>query len=99
MLKQEDNGVVVNLKVIPNSQKFEIKDVNPWRKKLRISVSSSPEDGKANQELLDGLETVLGSKVDIVSGVKSREKQIVVRDVPIDEVIEKLGLRDFISDF
>lgn len=99
MLKQEDNGVVVNLKVIPNSQKFEIKGVNPWRKKLRISVSSPPEDGKANQELLDGLETVLGSKVDIVSGVKSREKQIVVRDVSIDEVIEKLGLRDFISDF
>ena len=63
------------VKVTPNSKRDEVF--------LRdgvvcVKVSCPPEDGKANKRATQVLEKALGCKVTIVSGQKSREKEIQV---------------------
>lgn len=90
-LEQEKGGVLINLKVIPNSDSFGIRGENQWRKQIRVAVSSAAREGKANRELLDELESVLRREIEIVSGSRSREKRLIVKGATVEEVSEKLG--------
>lgn len=92
-LEQEKDGVLINLKVIPDSDSFEIRGENQWRKRVRVAVSSAARKGRANRELLDELESILGRKVEILSGSRSREKRLFVKEATVVEVSEKLGLK------
>lgn len=94
ILKKKENGVLLKVKVKPGSRIFEIDEINPWRNHLEIKVSSKPEKGKANRELLDELKSILDREVRIVSGVKSREKKILVEDISLEEVVQKLDLKN-----
>lgn len=63
----------MNIKVTPNAKRDEIF--------LRdgvvcVKVSCPAQDGKANKRATEVLEKALGCKVMIVSGQKSREKEI-----------------------
>ena len=73
------------VKVVPRSSKSEVlgKDGDA----IKVKVTSAPEGGKANKELLEVLSRWLGvkkSKIRIVSGETSRKKLIEV------EGLEKL---------
>lgn len=49
---------------------------------LKIAVSAPPEDGRANQALVEVLRDVLGlkrSQVELLSGATSREKRFLIR--------------------
>lgn len=62
-------------RIIPNAKKFSIslKD-GIWK----INVPAKAEDGKANRELVKGLEKALGRKVTILQGAKSRTKTLEI---------------------
>jgi len=64
------------LKVLikPNSSKNSILDFDINKKALRISIKAVPEKGKANAELIKFISKLLKKKVEIVKGLKSREK-------------------------
>jgi uncharacterized protein YggU (UPF0235/DUF167 family) len=56
---------------------------------LRVGVSAAPEGGKANRALLRIIADALGvppSHLEILRGMTSREKQILIRDVDPDRV-------------
>lgn len=70
--------MIVKVKVVPNSDKFRIlliKEGDSFY--LRANVKNLPKKDKANKELLKGLKKLFGS-VEIVSGLRSREKYINV---------------------
>ena len=90
-MKQTDKGVLINLEVIPNSKKPEFPaGYNEWRKSVVIRVKSPPARGKANSEIVKTLEKIFGRKVEIVKGVTSSNKQVIVYSAGVDEVLEKL---------
>jgi len=64
------------LKIIvkPNSPKNSVIGFDENKKALRISVKAAPEKGKANHELIKFISKLLKKKVEIVKGLKSREK-------------------------
>ena len=90
--KEVEDGTQLNLKVKPSSNEFLIKEVNPWRNQLNIEVSSPPQKGKANKELIQKLGETLGKEIELVSGERSSTKKILVRNINEDELREKLGI-------
>ncbi len=89
-LTQSKNGVKLEVNVNPNSNEFRIQKVNPWTDRLEIKLESPPEDGKANKELLNKLEEILGKPVKILRGGKSRKKTLKIKDITVREVGEQL---------
>lgn len=69
--------MIIKAKVKPNSPKFEIIDKGEY---FQINVTSEPEKGKANLEIVKELSKIYG-KCKIIRGLKSRNKII--------EIIEK----------
>lgn len=64
--------------VKPNSRENKIEGFDSQRNAYRISIKARAEDNKANIEVIKFLSKMLGNKVRIVSGLKSREKMIEV---------------------
>lgn len=73
------------VKVEPNSETFKLEQNSIIRAKLE----SKAEKNRANAELVTKLQEILGEKLGIVSGHKSRRKKLRV-DLPEKEFGEKL---------
>ena len=78
----------IEVDVIPNSKKFEIKEIDPWTKRLKIKLTKPAQDNKANQELITKLSKLIGAKVEIKKGQKSSKKTILIHAKP--EQVQKL---------
>ncbi|MDH7509267.1 MAG: DUF167 family protein [Methanomassiliicoccales archaeon] len=77
--KEVPGGVIVELIVSPGARISKIDGVDPWRNRLVVKVTSSPEQGKANEELQNLLSNFFESDVEIVKGNRSRLKTALVR--------------------
>ena len=64
----------------PNSPKNEIVGFDDNKKAYKINIKEKAEDNKANKGLIKFLSKVIGKKVKIKSGLKSREKIIELLD-------------------
>jgi hypothetical protein len=65
---------------LPKSSRSEIRGVA--RDCLKIAIKAPPEKGKANQELIKFLSKKLRipkSEINIISGLKSRRKEILLK--------------------
>lgn len=71
-------GNKLQVRIIPNSSKNEIVGWDPEKKELRIKINALPEKNKANTELLKFLKKELKRPVEIVKGLKSRTKTILI---------------------
>ena len=63
------------VKVIPNSSKLELIEEENG---LKLYLQAVPDKNKANQELIKFFKKKYGLKVEIVSGMRSREKVLRV---------------------
>ena len=91
-LGETKQGVTIDLHVIPNARKSEIVGIH--NDKLKIKISSPPVDGSANKEIIKFFSKKLKiskSKIDIISGEKSRDKRLLINDITIDKVRNSIG--------
>ena len=61
---------------------------------LKVAVTAPPEDGRANQALVELLRNELGlkrSQVELIGGPSSRDKRFLIRDVTAVQLTEKLA--------
>ncbi len=65
---------ILKVLIKPNSPKNSILGFDSSKKALRISIKAVPEKGKANQELVKFVSKLLKKKVEIIKGLKSRDK-------------------------
>ncbi|OGB84424.1 hypothetical protein A3F66_03150 [candidate division TM6 bacterium RIFCSPHIGHO2_12_FULL_32_22] len=84
--------IILDIKVFPNSGKQEFKIDND---QLKCYLKSSPEKGKANQELIKMLSKQLNLgqfNFSILSGMTTRLKKVRVNtDLSLDEVLKRLN--------
>ena len=68
------------LKIIvkPNSSKNQILAYDSNKQALKIAIAAKPEKGKANQEVIKFFSKLLNKKIKIISGLKSREKTLLI---------------------
>lgn len=90
-LTQNDKGVIFSVKLVPNSSFSKVVDFT--EEYVRIKISSPPIENKANKELISfcsKLFDINKSKIQIVSGDKSKLKKVLLSDTKIDEMTQKL---------
>ncbi|MEC8997736.1 MAG: DUF167 domain-containing protein [Candidatus Thermoplasmatota archaeon] len=94
-IMEDDDGILVLIDLRPAAQRSRIVGIEPWRGRLKVSVSSSPVDGAANSELIALLAEHLGverPRVFLQSGISSRRKAVRVEGVTASEAKASLGV-------
>jgi uncharacterized protein (TIGR00251 family) len=77
MIKDTNNGIIVNIKISPNSKKNEIIKT---AEETKIKITAQPIDGKANKSLIEYLSKnfkIPKTSIKILKGETSKEKTIL----------------------
>jgi len=75
-------GVVVGVFVKPSSGQFQLKVEGD---ELVVLCRESPVKGRVNRELVKEFSRVFKRRVEIVAGLASRQKKVLIRDISMDE--------------
>ena len=79
MLKKTKDGVILNLRIAPNSSKNEIIFAEGV---LKVKITAQPVDGKANKALVEYLSKTFKipkSSFEIIKGETSKDKTILIK--------------------
>jgi uncharacterized protein (TIGR00251 family) len=91
-LRQQRDGVIIDLHVQPRASKNEIVGVQG--EELKVRLTSPPVEGEANRLCVEFFAKRLGiakSAVELISGERSRHKRLLLRGVEAEEVRRVLG--------
>jgi len=76
-LRVRGNKAYLDIEAKPNSKHPGILGFEPWRKRFIVAVKAPPDKGKANKELCEIIEDVLGVKgAGLDSGQTSHQKTV-----------------------
>ena len=82
-VQETDQGAVINVHVRPNSGQFQVRIEDD---DLVVCCRESPVKGRANRELIKELSKLFQRRVVIVSGFRSKNKRILIKDADGEEV-------------
>lgn len=93
-LQQSSQGILLCLHVSPGSSQtvFPVK-YDQWRRSIEIKVRSQAKDNKANSEVIAtvaGFFKLPAKDVVLVSGKKTREKTVCLKNISAEAVTAKL---------
>ena len=88
------NGATLYLFVTPRSDRVVFPaGYDQWRKRVEIKVSSEAKENKANKEVIKEVAEYFNKStrdISIISGEKSREKALFIKNVSIEFIVKKL---------
>lgn len=87
-----DKGLIVNLKIIPNSSRNEIFLDGEF---LKMKITAQPIENKANKALINFLAKnlkVAKSNIQIIKGELNKEKILCINGISIEDFSQKLKL-------
>ncbi|MBS3060038.1 MAG: YggU family protein [DPANN group archaeon] len=87
MMKQTQNGTIIEVEVTTNGRKFGLRGIDPWTQRLKIKLTQRAQDNKANQELIQETSRLFKADVIILKGSKSNKKTLLV-NTGIDKIRE-----------
>ena len=93
MIKDTTEGLIIRIKIIPNSSK---NDIIIEDELIKIKVTAQPVENKANKALLEFLSKnfkIPKTKIEIIKGETSKEKTILFKISDLakkEEIISKL---------
>jgi len=92
--KKHGSGVTINLFVTPDAKKCVFPaGFNKWRKRIEVKVCSRAKDNLANLEVVKIVAEFFKKPIKnvcIVSGKKTREKTVLIKDVSENTAVKKL---------
>lgn len=93
-VKKHKYGASIDLFVTTESDKAIFPaGYNQWRKRLEIKVCSPAKDNRANKEVVTVTADFFDKQdkdISVISGEKSREKTLLVRNISLEHAITKL---------
>ncbi len=92
LYRKVNDGVVLNVKIIPRALRNEI--VGILEKELKVKIKSPPVKGAANKEIIEFFSQILGipkRDIEIIKGITSSHKSILFRGNE-KEIIDRLNL-------
>jgi uncharacterized protein (TIGR00251 family) len=84
-------GCVLSVRAQPGARKTVV--LGEQAGALKVAVTAPPEDGRANQALVEVLREALGlkrSQVELNSGAKTRQKSFLIRGLTATELQARL---------
>lgn len=85
-------GLVLPVRAQPNAKRAGAQGERNGA--LKVAVTAPPEDGRANEAIVEVLRGLLGvkrSEITLLSGQTSRDKKFLVRGLTREELLERLG--------
>ncbi len=82
-ITENKNGVLITVFVKPNSPKFQIELDGS---EIVVHSTQEPVKGKVNKELIKEFTKIFHAKVSFVSGLASKQKQLLVEGLTKNEV-------------
>lgn len=82
-IREQPSGIVVDVWVAPRASRDSVGGLHGDR--IKVAVSAPPVDGAANEAVRVALAKALGvakSQVEVVSGLKGRQKTLAVSGDP-----------------
>lgn len=89
-LENTDKGLIVRIKIIPNSSRNEILRTE---NALKIKITAQPIENKANKALIEFLSKqlkVAKSNIQIIKGETSKEKTLLIKGINEEIFYSKL---------
>ncbi len=86
-IQPHPEGVTIAIRVQPGAKKSAIQGEQNGR--LKIAVQAPPEDGRANDAVLELLRkswNLKRSQIELLTGTTHREKVILIRGVTVGEM-------------
>lgn len=93
MIKEVDEGLIIRLKIVPNSSKNDIILEEDF---IKVKITAQPIENKANKALVEYLSKTFKipkTSIEIVKGDTSKEKTLLFKiasKIKIDEIITRL---------
>jgi len=90
-LEPHPEGAILPVRAHAGARRSEIRGEQNGM--LRVSVTQSPEKGKANKALIAVLSEGLSlkkSQIELISGATSPQKRFLVREVTTDQLQERI---------
>ncbi len=93
MIREVVDGLVIKIKIVPNSSKNDIIQEDEF---IKVKVTAQPIENKANKALIEYLSKIFKipkSNIEILKGDTSREKTLLFRVLDKDkqkEIVSKL---------
>src|SRR5262245_50161978 len=91
-LAEHPEGCVLPVRAQPGARKAGVKGEQNGA--LKVAVTAPPEDGRANEALVELLRDLLDlkrSQVELIAGATSREKKFLIRGLNRDGLAAKLA--------
>ena len=82
-LRKTSNGVILDAHVKPKSRQFRIV---VEAGELVVFCRETPVKGRVNRELVKELSRLFSRRVEILSGFRSRQKKILIKDIEVEAV-------------
>lgn len=90
MITPHDQGILVDVWVVPGASRDEVAGTHDGA--LRVRVSAPPEDGKANRAVARVVAAFFGvRRARVVDGAAGRRKRVLVTAVGVDDARRRLG--------
>ena len=86
-VKETKDGAVIEVFVKPNSSKFKITVDDG---EIVVFCTEQPVKGKVNKELMREVSKLFHAKVELVSGLTSKQKRLLIKGVAKNEVEQLL---------
>jgi len=86
-VSETEDGAIIEVFVKPNSPKFEIAIDHD---EIVVFCTEQPVKGKVNKELVKEVSKLFHAKVDVVSGLTSKQKRLLIAGVGKREVEQLL---------
>ena len=86
-LEPHSDGVILPVRAQPGARRNEIRGVQGGM--LKVCVTQSPEQGKANKAVVELLSKTLGlkkSQIELIAGETSRQKRFLVHGINLEEL-------------
>ena len=91
LLTESKDGIIINIYVKPGSDREALVLEGD---ELVFYTTEIPEKGRANAALIRFLSRAVGlpvSKIDIIYGLRDRTKRVLVKDINIEQLVDKLA--------
>jgi uncharacterized protein (TIGR00251 family) len=95
-IKVAREGVILDLEITAGAKETIIQGYNPWRKRIEVRIAQRAQKGKANGELISFLSKLFNTSsknIEIVSGLASSKKSVMIFQGKQEEILEILSTK------
>lgn len=89
-IKETENGALIEVFVKPNFTRFEVTVDDG---EIVVFCIEEPVKGKVNKELVKELSKFFHAKVELISGLASKQKRLLIRGVGKTEAEQLLNAK------